>query len=92
MTPKTLLRSTLAAATLSIAAIALAQSPAVQPSQGKPWVAPGTKGSPIDGTIFHAQVLLDVAGFPSGVIDGKKGMVFAKSISGFQQAHSLPDT
>ena len=55
------------------------------------WVAPGTKGSPIDGTIFHAQVLLDVAGFPSGVIDGKKGMVFAKSISGFQQAHNLAD-
>ena len=55
------------------------------------WVAPGTRGSPIDGTIFHAQVLLDVAGFPSGVIDGKKGMVFAKSISGFQQAHNLAD-
>ena len=55
------------------------------------WIAPGTKGSPIDGTIFHAQVLLDVAGFPSGVIDGKKGMVFAKSISGFQQARNLAD-
>ena len=52
-------------------------------------MAPGTKGSPIDGTIFHAQVLLDVAGFPSGVIDGKQGMVFKKSISGFQEAHGL---
>ena len=57
-----------------------------------PWVPPGTKGSPINGTIFHAQVLLDVAGFPSGVIDGKKGMVFSKSVSGFQQAHNLPDS
>ena len=56
---------------------------------GKVWVAPGTPGSPIDGTIFHAQVLLDVAGFPSGVIDGRKGMVFGKAISGFQKARGL---
>ena len=28
-------------------------------SRAKPWVAPGTKGSPIDGKIFHAQVLLE---------------------------------
>ena len=50
------------------------------------WVAPGTRGSPIDGTVFHAQVLLDVAGFPTGVIDGKKGMVFEQAVRGFQQA------
>ena len=50
---------------------------------------PGSPGSPIDGTIFHAQVLLDVAGFPSGVIDGKKGMVFEQALRGFQQARGL---
>ena len=88
----------IAAATAALAAgtvyaqKAPAPAPAVTAAPAKSnWVAPGTKGSPIDGTIFHAQVLLDVAGFPSGVIDGKKGMVFAKSISGFQQAHNLAD-
>ena len=58
----------------------------------KPWVAPGTKGSPIDGSIFHAQVLLDTAGFPTGVIDGKKGMIFKKAVQGFQQSKGLPVT
>ncbi|GAA4019884.1 L,D-transpeptidase [Sphingomonas swuensis] len=56
------------------------------------WVPPGTPGSPIDGTVFHAQVLLDAAGFPSGVIDGKKGKVFAQAIKGFQQSRNLPVT
>jgi peptidoglycan hydrolase-like protein with peptidoglycan-binding domain len=55
-------------------------------------VAPGTPGSPIDGTIFHAQVLLDLAGFPTGVIDGKKGMVFQQALRGFQQARGLQVT
>ena len=90
MTSKTILRAGLGLAAISAAALAIAQQPA--PTAVKPataWVAPGTKGSPIDGTIFHAQVLLDVAGFPSGVIDGKKGMVFGKSVSGFQAAHGL---
>jgi lipoprotein-anchoring transpeptidase ErfK/SrfK len=57
-----------------------------------PWVPPGTPGSPIDGTVFHAQVLLDAAGFPSGVIDGKKGMVFEQAVKGFQQSRNLPVT
>ncbi|MBA3667845.1 MAG: L,D-transpeptidase family protein [Sphingomonas sp.] len=78
---------------LILAAAAGAQSgPATPPAKSaKPaWVAPGTPGSPIDGTIFHAQVLLDVSGFPTGVIDGKKGMVFKKAIQGFQQSRDLP--
>lgn len=87
MTPKVLLRSTLGLVGFGLAALAAAQSSA--PSPKSTWVAPGSPGSPIDGTVFHAQVLLDVAGFPSGVIDGKKGMVFGKSISGFQSAHGL---
>lgn len=67
---------------------ARSESAAAQPA----WVPPGAPGSPIDGTIFHAQVLLDAAGFPSGVIDGKKGMVFEQSVRGFQQARGLPTT
>ena len=60
-----------------------------QTQTGKAWVPPGTPGSEIDGTIFHAQVLLDVAGFPTGVIDGKKGMVFEQALRGFQQSRGL---
>ena len=92
----------LGTALLATAAIAVAQAPqrtapATQPAAGAQqekgrWVPPGTPGSPIDGTIFHAQVLLDAAGFPSGVIDGKKGMVFNKSVEGFQQSRGLPVT
>ena len=89
MTSRKLIHFVSGIAGLSLAALAIAQQPAPTPKPAAAWVAPGTKGSPIDGTIFHAQVLLDVAGFPSGVIDGKKGMVFGKSVSGFQQAHGL---
>ena len=56
------------------------------------WVPPGTKGSPIDGSTFHAQVLLDLAGFSSGVIDGKKGSNIERAIRGFQEARDLPKT
>jgi lipoprotein-anchoring transpeptidase ErfK/SrfK len=59
---------------------------------GKPWVPPGTPGSEIDGTAFHAQVLLDVAGFPTGVIDGKKGKLYSQALRGFQQSRGLPTT
>ena len=89
MTSKTILRAGLGLAAISGAALAIAQQPAPAAKPATAWVSPGTKGSPIDGTIFHAQVLLDVAGFPSGVIDGKQGMVFGKSVSGFQAAHGL---
>lgn len=60
-----------------------------EPAEKTSWVAPGTPGSPINGEIFHAQVLLDVAGFPAGVIDGKKGMSFKKAIQGFQESRGL---
>lgn len=91
----------LAAGAAVVALVGVAHASKPMPKPGAPaalakpaggWVPPGTPGSPIDAGIFEAQVLLDVAGFPSGVIDGKKGMVFAKSLSGFQQAHNLPDT
>jgi hypothetical protein len=98
--PKAILKAGMASAA-ALAMVAVAHASTTMPKPGQPsalkpagegWVPPGTPGSPIDGGIFHAQVLLDIAGFPSGVIDGKKGMVFAKSVSGFQQAHNLPDT
>jgi len=53
------------------------------------WKAPGTPGSPINGEIFHAQVLLDTAGFTAGVIDGKKGTSLTQAIKGFQEAKGL---
>ena len=76
-------------------AAALAQNadaPDTKAPEHRSWVAPGTPGSPINGEIFHAQVLLDVAGFPAGVIDGKKGMSFKKAVQGFQESRGLPTT
>ncbi|RST32200.1 murein L,D-transpeptidase [Sphingomonas ginkgonis] len=55
-------------------------------------MAPGTPGSPIDGTIFHAQVLLDAAGFPAGPIDGKAGQSVKRAVTGFQTANGLQPT
>ncbi len=61
-------------------------------SESPKWVPPGTKGSPIDGTAFHAQVLLDAAGFSPGVIDGKNGMSLRNAVRGFQEARGLKVT
>ena len=69
-----------------------AAKPAVAAQGSKPWVAPGTPGSPIDGTAFHAQVLLDAAGFSPGVIDGKNGMSLKNAVKGFQEARGLKVT
>jgi len=56
------------------------------------WVAPGTAGSPIDGTLFHAQVLMSAHGFSPGVIDGKKGESFKLALRSFQESRGLPRT
>lgn len=53
------------------------------------WVAPGTPGSPIDGALFHAQVLMSAQGFSPGVIDGKKGESFRLALSSFQESRGL---
>ena len=53
------------------------------------WVPPGSPGSPIDRDSFHAQVLLDAAGFSPGPIDGKEGSSFKEALRGFQEAHGL---
>lgn len=71
------------------AAAALAQQPQ---TPAKAWVPPGTPGSPITGELFHAQVLLDAAGFSSGVINGKGGRFLTKAIEGFQEANGLEVT
>ena len=76
---------------LAIGLAAAVTTAAAQQSSTKPsrWVAPGTPGSPINGELFHAQVLLDAAGFSPGVIDGKKGTSLTQAIKGFQQANGL---
>lgn len=79
---------------IAIGGIATAQQvapPAANSSAkpAKPWVAPGTPGSEIDGKIFHAQILLSAAGFSTSVIDGKDGMVFKKAVRGFQEARGI---
>ncbi|WP_240325562.1 L,D-transpeptidase family protein [Sphingomonas mesophila] len=50
---------------------------------------PGTPGSPIDGTLFHAQVLMSAHGFSPGVIDGKKGESFRLALRSFQESRGL---
>lgn len=70
-----------------VSAVALAAQPPAPKTTH--WVAPGTPGSPINGELFHAQVLLDAAGFSPGVIDGKKGTSLTQAIKGFQEANGL---
>jgi lipoprotein-anchoring transpeptidase ErfK/SrfK len=68
---------------------AFAQPVRVPPTSTPAFVPPGTPGSPINGEIFHAQVLLDVAGFSPGVIDGRQGSSFRTALRGFQQSREL---
>lgn len=93
---RNILRLTAAIAALAATA-AVAQNQQDNPAspagaRAKAWVAPGTKGSPIDGTAFHAQVLLDAAGFSPGVIDGKTGMSLDNAVRGFQESRGMPKT
>ncbi len=82
----------------AVAAAAAAQQPkAVSPptaaaKAGKAWVPPGTPGSPIDGELFHAQVLLDAAGFSPGVIDGKEGTSFKEAVARLPGGHGVEPT
>lgn len=72
------------AAIIAVAGVAPAQN--AKPTAAPPAKAPGEK---IDGTVFHAQVLLDRAGFSPGVIDGLKGISFTHAIEGFQTSRGL---
>lgn len=89
-----MLRTALFAATpIALAAAGVAQSPTQNaPVAKSAWVAPGTAGSPIDGDAFHAQVLLDAAGFSPGVIDGKNGMSMKNALRGFQKSRGLKES
>jgi peptidoglycan hydrolase-like protein with peptidoglycan-binding domain len=49
----------------------------------------GNAGSPINGELFHAQVLMSAHGFSPGVIDGKEGESFKLALSSFQEARGL---
>ena len=69
--------------------VSIAQAPPTRPTAKPTFVPPGTPGSPINGEVFHAQVLLDAVGFSPGVIDGKKGQSLKKAIQGFQLSRGL---
>ncbi len=99
------LRAGLAGLCIASAAVALAQGgpksvSAPEPAQAKPtaakgekpWVSPGTPGSPITGELFHAQVLMSAHGFSPGVIDGKKGESFRLALRSFQRSRGLVPT
>ena len=72
------------------AGLALAQAPVGKADASVPFVQPGTPGSPIDGAMFHAQVLMSAQGFSPGVIDGKAGESFKLALRSFQEARGLP--
>ena len=80
------------------AAAAVAQQPQNQQASSQPqaggsgWVPPGSPGSPINGTFFHAQVLMSAHGFSPGVIDGKQGESFKLALQSFQEARGLKRT
>ena len=82
----------LAAAT---AAMAIAQSnqeshsAATKAGGAEAWAPPGTKGSPINGQFFHAQVLMSAHGFSPGVIDGQEGESFKLALRSFQESRGL---
>lgn len=77
---------------IAVAGAAVAQDPgqrskAAQAQQARTKAAPA--GEKFDGTVFHAQVLLDRAGFSPGVIDGMAGISFEAALKGFQEARGL---
>ena len=61
---------------------------------GAQWSAgkSGEMGAGTRATIFKAQVLLDRAGFSSGVIDGRDGDNFRNALKSYQQQNSMDPT
>jgi lipoprotein-anchoring transpeptidase ErfK/SrfK len=77
---------------MAVASAAIAQdsankgkAPAQQPAAQKA----GAADEKFDGQVFHAQVLLDRAGFSPGVIDGMAGTSLEYALKGFQEARGL---
>ncbi|WP_243444806.1 L,D-transpeptidase family protein [Sphingosinicella humi] len=85
-------RKLLAALLCSLAVVAAAPLAGAAVAQNETGGSPQREDGGIDGTIFHAQVLLDRAGFAPGVIDGKKGMSFEEAVKGFQTSRGLKVT
>jgi lipoprotein-anchoring transpeptidase ErfK/SrfK len=77
---------------LAVASAAVAQQPRQQPKAAEATRQQQPQPAKIDGTVFHAQVLLDRAGFSPGVIDGEKGISFTAAVKGFQEARGLDVT
>ncbi|HEY0627043.1 MAG TPA: L,D-transpeptidase family protein [Allosphingosinicella sp.] len=83
---------------IAIAGAAVAQDPeqkakaGAQSKQAQQGQQQGAEKPKIDGTVFHAQVLLDRAGFSPGVIDGESGISFEAAVKGFQEARGLQVT
>jgi lipoprotein-anchoring transpeptidase ErfK/SrfK len=78
--------------TAAAAGMAWAQPSGTGAATDSAWVAPGTPGSPIDGALFHAQVLMSAHGFSPGVIDGKAGESFKLALESFQESRGLDRT
>ena len=74
---------------IAVAGAAIAQNPEERATNAP---ARQEASQQLDGTIFHAQVLLDRAGFSPGVIDGMAGIAFDAAVKGFQQARGLEVT
>ena len=78
---------------MAVAGAAVAQDPEQRAQTER---QPAAKAQPsaeaFDGTVFHAQVLLDRAGFSPGVIDGMAGISFEYAVKGFQESRGLPAT
>jgi lipoprotein-anchoring transpeptidase ErfK/SrfK len=78
----------------ALAGAAIAQAPPKPAGASAPPAAAQAKAGAaaeekFDGQVFHAQVLLDRAGFSPGVIDGMAGTSFNHAIEGFQEARGL---
>lgn len=80
----------LSAAAVGLAGSAIAQNPAAKAPS--PTAQRAAAKPAIDGTILHAQVLLDRAGFGPGPIDGRTGISFEDAIRGFQISRGLQPT
>ena len=77
------------AAVAMIAGAAMAQTGTNQAaSSSSLTAAPGAKPN----ELLDTQVMLDVAGFSPGTIDGKAGSSMTKALRGFQQANGLTPT
>jgi lipoprotein-anchoring transpeptidase ErfK/SrfK len=82
---------------MAVAGVAIAQAPGGQAKAGASRASTQPKAGAaaeekFDGQVFHAQVLLDRAGFSPGVIDGMVGTSFTHALEGFQEARGLQTT